>query len=173
MTGWGEIAAAVDGSSVSLEIPPPSKDPERPAINPPQGITNLNLIEVGVPHIVGSAAELATLDLMASAPTLRNHPALGPGGANVNLYEDAADGSVAVRSYERGVEDETLCCGSGMVAVALVVMTGTDTRRVELVARSGDRLVVEALGQPPLCATRFTGPARIVAAIEPCDVLRF
>ena len=169
VTGWGEIPAEVAGTVVSLEIPAPPTGPDHPEIDPPHGVSGLQALDVGVPHVVGSVHELAALDLMAVALTLRSHAALGPAGANVNLYEVATDGSVAVRSYERGVEGETLCCGSGMVAVGLVVMAGTDTRRVELVAGSGDRLIVEALGQPPLCATRFTGPARIVAAIEPTE----
>jgi diaminopimelate epimerase len=169
VTGWSEIPAEVDGTVVSLELPAPSTGPDRLAINPPQGITELQRLVLGVPHVVGCADELGTLDLMAVAPALRSHPELGPLGANVNFFEVAADGSLAVRSYERGVEAETMCCGSGLVAVALLVMAETDTRRVELVARSGDRLGVEALGVPPLCATRFTGPARIVAAIEPTE----
>lgn len=173
VTGWSEIPAEVDGTVVSLELPAPSTGPDRVAINPPHGITELQRLVLGVPHIAGCADELGTLDLTAVAPALRSHPALGPEGANVNLFEVAADGSVAVRSYERGVEGETMCCGSGLVAVALLVMAETDTRRVELVARSGDRLGVEALGKPPLCATRFKGPARIIAAIEPsADLLR-
>jgi catabolite regulation protein CreA len=60
-----------------------------------------------------------------------------------------------------------------LVAVAMVVMANNEVGRVELVPLSGDRLVVEALGDPPICATRFTGPARFVARIDPAeDLLR-
>jgi diaminopimelate epimerase len=130
-------------------------------------------LDVGVPHLVGATHGLTDLDLDAIAPPLRNHPALGTEGANVNLYEIASDGTVMVRSWERGVEGETLSCGSGLVAVAMVVMANNEVGRVELVPLSGDRLVVEALGDPPICATRFTGPARFVARIDPAeDLLR-
>ena len=128
-------------------------------------------IEIGVPHLIAPSLGLADLDLSAIAPPLRRHPAVGEPGANVNLYEIAHDGAVMVRSWERGVEGETLSCGSGLVAVALVVMANNAVGRVELIPLSGDRLVVEALGDPPMCATRFTGPARFIAEIDPSDKL--
>jgi diaminopimelate epimerase len=128
-------------------------------------------VEVGVPHLVAVTDGLNDFDLAAIAPNLRHHEALGTEGANINLYEVAADGSVRVRSYERGVEGETLSCGSGLVAVALVVMAHRGTRNIELVPLSGDRLLVEALGEPPTCATRFTGPARFIAAVDPSEEL--
>jgi len=53
----------------------------------------------------------------------------------------------------------------------LIVMADRKTRDIELVPLSGDRMVVEALSEPPLCATRFTGPARFVARIDPSDDL--
>jgi diaminopimelate epimerase len=130
-------------------------------------------MEVGVPHLVAAAEGLEDLDLGAIAPSFRHHSALGPAGANLNLYEMGADGSVRVRSWERGIEGETLSCGSGLVAVALVVMAERGTRDIVLIPRSGDRLMVEALGEPPVCSTRFTGPARFVAKLDPSeDLLR-
>ena len=168
-TGWADIPAEVDGSQVSLELPPPGSGPQQPEIFGRGVPGNLRLLEVGVPHLVAAADGLADLDLGAIAPPLRHHPTLGPAGANVNFYEIAPDGTVMVRTWERGVEGETLSCGSGMVAVALVVMANNGVGRVELVPLSGDRPVVEALGDPPVCATRLTGPTRFVATIDPSD----
>jgi diaminopimelate epimerase len=158
---------------VSLELPSPEAGPQYPEIAAPEGARAVCLIEVGVPHVLAAVEGLEDFELAVIAPPLRHHPVLGPAGANVNLYETAADGAVRVRSYERGVEGETLCCGSGLVAVALIVMAERGIRDVELIPYSGDRLLVEALGEPPVCATRFTGPARFVAEIEPSeDLLR-
>jgi len=172
-TSWADIPAAVDGSSVSLELPPPQSGPQRPEAAEPDGLSNGLSLKIGVPHLVIETTELTDLDLAVVAPPLRRHAAFGSEGANVNFYEVEKDGALRVRTWERGVEAETLSCGSGMTAVALVVMADRRTDRVELVPLSGDRLVVEALGKPPVCATRFTGPARFVAKLDPSeDLLR-
>ena len=170
-TGWAEIAAEVVGSQVSLELPPPQSTPQRHEVADPEGIRNGFLLKIGVPHLVIETAELADLDLPAIAPPLRHNASLGPAGANIDFYEVETGGVLNVRTWERGVEGETLSCGSGMVAVALVVMADRGSDRVELAPLSGDRLVVEALGEPPVCATRLTGPTRMVAAIDPWEEL--
>jgi diaminopimelate epimerase len=170
-TGWAAIPAVVDGSRVSLDLPPPQSDPQRPQAAEPESIRDGLLLKLGVPHLVIESAGLADLDLAAVAPPLRRHAALGPEGANVDFFEVETDGTLRVRTWERGVEAETLSCGSGVVAVALVVMAESEKNRVELLPLSGDRIVVEALGEPPACATRLTGPTRFVAAIDPSEEL--
>jgi diaminopimelate epimerase len=163
-TGWGEIPAVVDGPTVRLELPRPSASPS--PVELPPAATGWRIV-VGVPHLVVPTTGLDDLDLAAVAPPLRWHPDLGEGGANVNFFEVDAGGGIRVRSWERGVEGETLCCGSGVVAVALVVMHERGGHRSEVVPASGDRLLVEALGDPPRCATRLSGPAVMVAKVEP------
>jgi len=168
-TAWKPIPARVDGSEVRIEIPALSEAPGHPVIDAPEGVFDLRFLHVGVPHLVAVASDLSGLELSAIAPPLRDHPVLAPHGANVNFYEVDSDGAVRLRTWERGVEGETLSCGSGMVAVALVVMAARDLRHLELVPASGDRLTIEALGQPPMCPIRLTGPARFIAEIEPFD----
>jgi diaminopimelate epimerase len=170
-TGWADIPAVVDGATVNLELPPPAAGPLPTDIDGGGVARNLSFLEVGVPHLVAATQDLVGLDLPSIAPPLRRHPSLGPAGANVDFYTISDDGTVMIRTWERGVEEETLSCGSGIVAVALVVMANNNVGRVELVPRSGDRLVVEALGEPPLCATRLSGPARFVGEIIPSDEL--
>lgn len=171
-TGWTEIPARVDGVTVRLELPPPAAAPRLPAIELRPPLARVLSLEVGVPHlVVAVTGPVEALELATVAPPLRAHEALGPAGANVDFYEAAGDGAVALRTWERGVEGETLSCGSGMVAVALTVMGERGVRRLALRPASGDVLTVEALGEPPVCATRLTGPARIVAEIQPTDEL--
>jgi len=148
-TAWKPIPAQVDGSEVRIEIPALSEAPGVPAIDAPDGVSGLRFLHVGVPHLVAVASDLRGLELSAIAPPLRDHPVLAPHGANVNFYE------------------------VDFVAVALVVMEARELRRVELIPASGDRLIVEALGQPPRCPIRLTGPTRFIAEIEPSeDLLR-
>jgi diaminopimelate epimerase len=137
-TGWAVIQARVADDLVTLELPalpPPGKPVEvRGEGLPATGIP----IEVGVPHLVvfvdGDLEELAIKSL---APPLRRHPDL-PEGANVNFVKVTGPHSIAVRTYERGVEGETLACGSGVVASAVVA------------AREG-------LAAPPIvCVTKST-----------------
>jgi len=161
-TAWKPIPAEVDGLQVALDIP-------RPAIAASDSMKDLQFVKVGVPHLVVSVADVAGLDLPAVGPPLRSHQALGPEGANVSFYETDPDGTVRLRTWERGVEGETLACGSGMVAVALFVMAAHDLRQVVVVPASGERLTVEALGEPPSCPARLTGPTRFIAEIEPSE----
>ncbi len=165
-TGWDRIPADVDGREVALDLPAPGAFPSKPQIVRPESLSDLTLYDIGVPHVVAAVTAVADLDLETLGPPLRAHPVLGPEGANVNFFEVATDGAVRVRTWERGVEGETLACGSGTVAVSLQVMASRSLRKVKIIPASGDRLTVEALGEPPRCRTRLTGPARMVARIE-------
>jgi diaminopimelate epimerase len=166
VTGWAVIPAEVRDTEVSLVLPPIKDPPQSTGIESRVAVGEVQRLAVGVPHLVARVAGLADIDLEVDAAPLRSHRAAGAEGANVNLYEIDDEGGVAIRTWERGVEAETLSCGSGMVAVALVVMAERGVARVIMSPASGDRLTVEALGEPPQCATRLTGPTRIVAEIE-------
>ena len=67
---------------------------------------------IGNPQLVFAQADVAGFDLAGVGPVLRHHPAL-PGGTNVNAVEVLAPGTARIRSWERGVEGETSCCGTG------------------------------------------------------------
>jgi len=165
VTDWATIPATVSPTGVSLELPAPGT--VRPIrLAGPERTWSGSRLEVGVPHLVLPVTDLASLDIVALAGPLRRHPELGDAGANVHMIEKTDEG-LEIRSMERGVATEVLCCGSGVVAAALVTLAGSPARRLTVVPRSGDRLTVEALGEPPNTASRLTGPARLVAAVEP------
>ena len=78
------------------------------------------LLNTGVPHYVQRVEDIESIDVKAEGSRLRHHPDLGAEGANVNFICDNPDGSLMVRTYERGVEDETWSCGTGVTACAIV-----------------------------------------------------
>lgn len=82
---------------------------------------------VGNPQLVMRVPSVAGVDLPTLAPPLRWHRAV-PGGTNVNVVETVAPGVARIRSWERGVEGETLCCGTGCaVAAAWLARTQGET----------------------------------------------
>jgi diaminopimelate epimerase len=170
-TGWAPIAAAVRDATVSLDLPAPPEGPRPLTVTLGDRRLEACFIEVGVPHLVVPVPDPNGLDLTMVGPPLRCHPGLGPGGANVDFVSAGNESPGVIRTWERGVESETLSCGSGIVAAALVVMARRGADAVRLQPTSGDVLSVEALGTPPRCPVRFTGPARIVAEIQPGDGL--
>jgi diaminopimelate epimerase len=101
-------------------------------------------VVAGVPHLVIPVTQLARIPFADWAPLLRSHPALGPAGANVDFVERLASGAIAMRTYERGVEGETLACGSGAIATALwAVAERVAGSPVTVRTSGGDDLVVE------------------------------
>jgi diaminopimelate epimerase len=91
-----------------------------------------------VPHLVLRVADVEAVELERRGPALRNDPAVGPGGANVNWVAPAGDGTFRMRTYERGVEGETMACGTGAIACALSLSQAGDARPpVRIQTRSG------------------------------------
>ncbi len=164
LTSVGEVLAVADGPIVSLTLPPP-EDLGEVVIEEAAAVFRGRWVIAGVPHLVLPVVGLTDYPLERVGPSLRRHQALGPSGANVNLVETDAGGRVHVRTWERGVENETLSCGTGAVAVALAARLAGAPERVVVVPRSGAVLTVVLPGEParPQCA-RLIGDARFVFA---------
>ena len=167
-TGWGNIGARVSGESVTLALPDviapdepillEPKSPNPTAGLPPKGTP----IHVGVPHLVIFVRDdLATLPIERLGPPLRRHPLL-PEGANVNFVRVAGPQRLEVRTWERGVEAETLSCGSGVVASALVAAVLDHAELpITCATKSGVDLVVSARREGDVfAAIRLLGDAR-------------
>jgi diaminopimelate epimerase len=119
-------------------------------------------MKVGVPHLVVFVrGDLAQLAIDRFGPPLRRHPAL-PEGANVNFVRAAGENRIEVRSWERGVEGETLSCGSGVVAAAIAAgRQGMAVSPVTCGTKSGVDLIVEFREEGDVVAgVRLTGDAR-------------
>jgi diaminopimelate epimerase len=81
---------------------------------------HVEYIDTGVPHTIVYVDALASIDVSGLGSALRYHKRFQPRGTNVNFVEQLNETLVSVRTYERGVEDETKACGTGSVATALV-----------------------------------------------------
>jgi diaminopimelate epimerase len=80
----------------------------------------VNFINTGVPHAVVFVQGLEDIDVFSLGRTMRYHAKFAPRGTNANFIEVSNKDSIKIRTYERGVEDETLACGTGAVASALI-----------------------------------------------------
>jgi hypothetical protein len=102
-------------------------------------------VDTGVPHLVlflEDEAALETLDVAAAAPFYRRHPDF-PRGTNVNFAARTSGGAIRVRTYERGVEGETLSCGTGCAAAALIASAEGSVSPPVAVRTKGGLLTVE------------------------------
>ncbi len=100
-------------------------------------------VNTGVPHAVVFVDDLENVAVREWGAALRYHEAFKPKGTNANFAKVLAPGSIAIRTYERGVEDETLACGTGMVASALIhhELAGAASP-VSVLVKGGDTLRV-------------------------------
>lgn len=147
------------------EIYLPECDVPRPvSVKAGEGERAPMAVSPSVPHLVLTVDDVDRVALEERGPPLRNDPALGPGGANVNWVCAKGDGTFRMRTYERGVEGETLACGTGAVACALALeVQGMSRSPARLWTRSGLPLDVswERNGSKA-AALRLAGEGRVV-----------
>jgi diaminopimelate epimerase len=166
-TDAGRLAAEVlpDGS-VRTEAPAFSGDPvpvDVPLPAEPRAPRAGHLVTCGVPHLVVEVDDPAAVDVEMLGAKLRRHPALGPSGANVDFVREGKDGTLDIRTFERGIEGETLACGSGALAAAAWAWGRRGGRKpVLLRTRSGATLRVSADNGPAGPRVWLEGEARIV-----------
>jgi diaminopimelate epimerase len=116
-------------------------------------------VVAGVPHLVLPVERVEDVPLATWAPALRAHAKFGAEGANVDFVARLPDGRVAMRTWERGVEGETLACGSGAMATALWAVLEGASPPVTVSTAGGEDLIVNfSRGQNGRDAT-LIGPA--------------
>jgi diaminopimelate epimerase len=137
VTGAGVVRAEVRGARVKLELPPPRDYRERVPVEVAERRVEPGFIVVGVPHAVLHADPLEQVPVAEWGRALRFHPAFGPAGANANFFRVEGPRRLRVRTYERGVEAETLACGTGSVATTLVAAAAGLVKSPTTVTTSG------------------------------------
>jgi diaminopimelate epimerase len=178
-TGAGVIGAEVsDHGHVTLSLPPPHTFVANRPLDNGEKVIRGSSIVVGVPHyVIFLRDDLWSQDIVPLGRALRMHAGLQPDGANVNFVVVRDPGNIEVRTYERGVEAETLSCGSGVVASAVTsALFGKTTSPVKVLTRSGITLEVSfALDGSVPRDVQLRGDARIVyrAAMTPDTIEGF
>ncbi len=107
----------------------------------------MSLVTAGVPHLVVRVDDIEAVEPASRGRFLRFHPALGAAGANVNFVAPEAEAGTTwlIRTYERGVEGETLACGTGALATGVALAHRKEaTLPVTFRSRGGPRLSVRA-----------------------------
>ncbi len=163
-TPAGVIGAHLRGDLVTLEMSEP-RDlrlnftlPEAPHFR------TLHFINSGVPHVVIPVASLEKADVLRDGELIRRHRQFAPKGANVNFLEKRGPKSIAIRTYERGVENETLACGTGVTASALIfAATENVNGPITVSVRGGSDLQVGFKKEGErFSEVTLTGPAEFV-----------
>ena len=119
------------------------------------------LAVVGVPHFVVPVEDAAPLPVAAWGPALRGNRRFAPEGTNVDFVAPAGEGCLAMRTFERGVEAETLACGSGAMAAALWAEREGRPSPVRVLTAGGDTLVVSFRPSVRGLDLRLAGPAAV------------
>ncbi len=123
---------------------------------------------IGNPQLVLRVPSVAQVDLKAFAPPLRHHPAV-PGGTNVNVVEVLAPGEARIRSWERGVEGETLCCGTGSAVAAawLASTVGGSTWRLHTASGEAVEVRLDPGTGGSWRELWLSGPVRRLGVVHP------
>ena len=148
--------------SIRLPDCPPAKPV--PSVKVEPGERDPHVMTPSVPHLVLLVDDVDQVELARRGPPLRSDPAIGPGGANVNWVSAARQGAFRMRTYERGVEGETLACGTGAVACAAVLAEkGMAKPQVRIWTRGGLPLDISWQREPAvLTSIQLSGEGRLV-----------
>jgi diaminopimelate epimerase len=161
----GTLTAEMIGDDVRIAMSEP-KDLRLHTPTRVSGIdTDVHFVNTGVPHAVAFVDDLDNLDVFNHGRDIRRHVDFSPAGTNANFAKVLEPGHIAIRTYERGVEDETLACGTGMVACALIhhLLSG-DPSPIKVDVEGGDTLEIgfDKTGEQTFSNVTLTGPADFV-----------
>lgn len=142
----GPMGATVEGSSVTLRMTDATSFEKSVSLQVADRVEMMHVIHTGVPHVVIQEVDVDFIPneaILARGRAIRTHARFAPTGTNVNFISSRPDGAVKIRTYERGVEGETLACGTGAVAGAVVAAHLALARSpVNLSTRGGEMLTV-------------------------------
>lgn len=163
VTGGGELTSQITDDSarqVRIQMPVTEEFREYELEN------GLKVFKgaVGVPHAVVQVEDVSKVDIRKAGKELRFHPRFAPAGANVNFISPCPEKNcIRIRTYERGVEDETLACGTGVTssAVCMRIFCGAEKKQ-RILCAGGDILDIEIIESCNIVRGAYlTGPAEL------------
>ncbi|MCX6928804.1 MAG: diaminopimelate epimerase [Verrucomicrobia bacterium] len=163
-TEAGVITTSLQGNRVTVNLTQPTELRLNQQVPFSVGGQPIHSINTGVPHAVLFVPDADRAMVSQLGPEIRRHPHFGPKGTNVNFVQVLGPNHIRVRTFERGVEGETLACGTGVTASALIAARlHRFTSPVKVRVQGGDELEVsfkEDHGE--FAEVRLTGPADFV-----------
>ncbi|MCD6320097.1 MAG: diaminopimelate epimerase [Candidatus Desulfofervidaceae bacterium] len=164
-TKAGVIHAEIDKNRVKLAMTPPQDLCLHLSLPLESEVISAHFINTGVPHTVLLVEDLENAPVVSLGRQIRFHEYFQPAGTNVNFVRVISPNAIQIRTYERGVEDETLACGTGSVASALIAF------KLELVkppvkvgTKSGE--ILEVFFTPDFSEVFLKGEARLICQGE-------
>ncbi|MFH0911342.1 MAG: diaminopimelate epimerase [Planctomycetota bacterium] len=164
----GIFSASLTDAGVRIELP----DMDVPL--PVKGLSFAGIVRdawfvnTGVPHAVLPVDDLEGVPVRAWGPAIRHHPRFAPEGTNADFLLREGDGRIGLRTYERGVEDETLACGTGALAAAMTAaLLWKEKSPVTVRTRSGEALTVRfRLAGNRMTEMALEGPVKVAYTAE-------
>jgi diaminopimelate epimerase len=142
-TEAGVISGQVKDDRAKVKMPDPVELRLEYDIELKSGPVKVCSVNTGVPHVVVMKETLEDVDVFELGREIRYHETFAPAGTNVNFICQQKQGQVAIRTYERGVENETLACGTGSIAAALITSCKAKWQSpINLLTRSGESLTI-------------------------------
>jgi diaminopimelate epimerase len=163
-TGAGVVGAEFDAERVTVNFTPPRDLQLSEKIDLAHGTETVHSLNTGVPHAIIFVADADRAMVQSMGPEIRSHPHFAPKGTNVDFVQLLGPSSIRIRTYERGVEGETLACGTGVVAAALISarINGFESP-VSVKVQGGDILQVSfKCENEQFSDVRLNGPAEFV-----------
>jgi diaminopimelate epimerase len=142
-TEAGVVSGQVKDDRAKVKMPDPVELRLDYKIELKSGPVTVSSVNTGVPHVVVMNETIEDLNVFDLGREMRFHEAFAPAGTNVNFICQQKQGQLAIRTYERGVENETLACGTGSIAAALIISCKAKWQSpIKLLTRSGESLII-------------------------------
>lgn len=147
-TTAGIILGEAKGEVAKVRLSPPKDYRAKVSLNISEHTIHVSYIDTGVPHVVVFVHSLKLIDVALIGRVIRHHQEFKPRGTNVNFVEQTRKDLIDVRTYERGVENETKACGTGSVAAAIIAYLKahpdvTDKKNAKMKVRTAGGEILE------------------------------